>query len=143
MNLDVKVPATLLLLSRILYLPETMDASEQIAATIEQMPDTLKRAAKMAAVETEGGKVTAQEKLEIIAEQQAKIEAERLAKIASTVQALPISHVLEYEDANGFKVTEVSDCRSLLLSTCPVTGFEMSRFTLRLISAGTKTDYDS
>eukprot|EP00037_Helgoeca_nana_P023930 m.249755 g.249755 ORF g.249755 m.249755 type:complete len:772 (-) comp26490_c0_seq5:789-3104(-) len=107
LNLDVKVPATLLLLSRILYLPETMDASEQIAATIEQMPDTLKRAAKMAAVETEGGKVTAQEKLEIIAEQQAKIEAERLAKIASTVQALPISHVLEYEDANGFKVTEV------------------------------------
>lgn len=105
LNLDAKVPASLLLLTRILYLPESMDTSEQIAATIEQMPDTLKRAAKMAAVETEGGEITAQDKLELIEEQQEKIEAEHSNKLAS--KTTPPPDPAEYEDEHGFKVSEV------------------------------------
>mmetsp|Transcript_22388 Transcript_22388/g.67342 ORF Transcript_22388/g.67342 Transcript_22388/m.67342 type:complete len:102 (-) Transcript_22388:27-332(-) len=93
-------------MSRILYLPESMDAEEQIALAMEQMPETVKRAAKVAAVETEGGRVTAAEKLEIITEQQERIDAEFSEKKASEVQE-PADHTIQYKDADGFDVTEV------------------------------------
>jgi len=107
LNLDVNVPSSLLLMSRILYLPESMDAEEQIALAMEQMPETVKRAAKVAAVETEGGRVTAAEKLEIITEQQERIDAEFSEKKASEVQE-PADHTIQYKDADGFDVTEHS-----------------------------------
>ena len=43
LSLDEKIPPTLLLLSRAMYLPDTLSTEEQIKSTIAQMPEKLVR----------------------------------------------------------------------------------------------------
>lgn len=70
-----KVPPSLLLLSRTLYLPESLDSASQIAATISALPDTAVIGAK-AKIGSMEGKIENVTQLEIIKAEQAKIEEE-------------------------------------------------------------------
>eukprot|EP00041_Stephanoeca_diplocostata_P028149 m.788063 g.788063 ORF g.788063 m.788063 type:complete len:823 (-) comp23312_c0_seq2:324-2792(-) len=77
LHLDERVPASLLMLSRISYLPENVNTSTQLATAIENLPDSVKAEVRIAAVEQAAGRVSAQEKISVITKEQEIIDRER------------------------------------------------------------------
>ncbi len=75
LSLNRNVPTSLLLLSRTLYLPETLGPAAQIVATISSLPESTATRASAAIGEREG-KIRNVNRLEIIKEEQRKIEEE-------------------------------------------------------------------
>lgn len=75
LSLNEKVPPSLLLLSRALMLPENVEVSEKLKATLAVLPDTVATQAKAAIGEREG-KIDNKTKIEIIKEEQRKIQEE-------------------------------------------------------------------
>lgn len=76
LSLNEKVPPSLLLLSRALMLPENVDVSEKLKATLAALPETVATQAKAAIGEREG-KIDNKTKIEIIKEEQRKIKEEQ------------------------------------------------------------------
>lgn len=74
LSLNEEIPPSLLLLSRALYLPENLPATEQLKATISTLPDVAATEAKLKIGETEG-KVDNKTKIEVI-----KIEEEAIKR---------------------------------------------------------------
>ena len=70
-----QVPPSLLLLSRTLYLPESVDPALKIAAAVSALPDSAATGAKARLGEREG-KIENVTRLELIKAEQAKIEEE-------------------------------------------------------------------
>merc|ERR1719211_974680 len=75
LSLNAKVPPSLLLLSRTLYLPQTLDPISQLAATISTLPESAASRAS-AEIASKEGKTRNVVKLELIKEEQKKIEEE-------------------------------------------------------------------
>lgn len=77
-----KVPASLLLLTRTMYLPSYVTSSEEekLLDTVGSLPDAVKREIKVAVVQARAGDVSPEDMLDILTEQQALIEAERIEK---------------------------------------------------------------
>ena len=75
LSTNEKVPPSLLLLSRTLYLPEHLAPEKAIEATISALPETVATGAKAKIGEREG-KIENVTRLEIIKQEQAKIEEE-------------------------------------------------------------------
>ena len=75
LSLNAKVPPSLLLLSRTLYLPQTLDPISQLAATISTLPESAASRAS-AGIASKEGKTRNVDKLELIKEEQKKIEEE-------------------------------------------------------------------
>merc|ERR1719158_647204 len=75
LSTNEKVPPSLLLLSRTLYLPEHLAPEKAIEATISALPETVATGAKAKLGEREG-KIENVTRLEIIKQEQAKIEEE-------------------------------------------------------------------
>ena len=75
LSTNEKVPPSLLLLSRTLYLPEHLTPERAIEATISALPETVATGAKAKLGEREG-KIENVTRLEIIKQEQAKIEEE-------------------------------------------------------------------
>ncbi|XP_060085567.1 mitochondrial proton/calcium exchanger protein-like [Ylistrum balloti] len=80
LHLTQKIPISLLLLSRALYLPETLSTPEQLKATISALPESTTTEAKIKVAEIHGEKVDNKAKLELIKQQEQVIETERKAK---------------------------------------------------------------
>ena len=77
LSLNAKVPPSLLLLSRTLYLPQNLDPIAQLAATISALPESA--ASRVSAeIASKEGKVRNVDKLEVIKEEQKKIEEEAM-----------------------------------------------------------------
>lgn len=74
--MDGKVPPSLLLLSRALYLPENVSATEQLQATIAALPESV-AAQTTDAISHRRGKINNQARIEALRVEQAKIHAER------------------------------------------------------------------
>merc|ERR1712013_440260 len=85
LSTNEKVPSSLLLLSRTLFLPETVAPAQAIEASISSLPETVATGAKAKIGEREG-KIDNVTRLEIIQQEQEKIELEakeqRLAQAA-------------------------------------------------------------
>lgn len=83
LSLDEQIPQSLLLLSRCLFLPENLPATDQLKATIQSLPQEAATEAKYKIGETEG-KVDNKVRLQLIKQEEAAIakeeEEERLAK---------------------------------------------------------------
>lgn len=81
LSLNEKIPPSLLLLSRALYLPENLPTTDQLKATLSSLPDTAATEAKLKIGEIEG-KVDNKTKLELIKKEEAAIkkEAEELVQ---------------------------------------------------------------
>lgn len=99
LSLNAKVPPSLLLLSRAMMIPEDVDLSEKLKATLASLPDTVATRAKAAIGEREG-KIDNKTKIEIIKEEQRKIQEEKeeekeeiLAKKQQKLQELADSFV--------------------------------------------------
>lgn len=76
LSLNAKVPPSLLILSRAMMIPEDIDLSQKLKATLAALPDTVATQAKAAIGEREG-KVDNKTKIEIIKEEQRKIQEEQ------------------------------------------------------------------
>merc|ERR1719245_2532860 len=75
LSTNEKVPPSLLLLSRTLYLPEHIPTEKAIEASISALPETVATGAKAKLGEREG-KIENVTRLEVIKQEQAKIEEE-------------------------------------------------------------------
>ena len=76
MSLNEHIPPSLLLLSRILYLPESLPAADQLKATLQSLPQDAATEAKYKIGETEG-KIDNRTKLELIKKEEAAIRKEK------------------------------------------------------------------
>ncbi|ODM90404.1 LETM1 and EF-hand domain-containing protein 1, mitochondrial [Orchesella cincta] len=76
LSLDEKVPASLLLLTRALYIPENLAPSQKLQATLQALPDSATLQTKAAIGEKEG-KIDHKTRIELIKEEERKIKEER------------------------------------------------------------------
>lgn len=74
--MDSKVPPSLLLLSRALYLPENVSTTEQLQATIASLPESV-AAQTTDSISQRRGKINNQARIEALRVEQAKINEER------------------------------------------------------------------
>nr|ALK02786.1 mitochondrial LETM1 and EF-hand domain-containing protein 1 [Aplysia californica] len=77
LHLEEQIPPSLLLLSRALYLPETLSTEEKLGATITQLADTAADEAKVKVAEMVGETVDNKTKLDVIKHEEAIIAAEK------------------------------------------------------------------
>lgn len=77
LSLDEKIPPSLLLLSRALYVPENIPTSEQLKVTLQSLPELAGTEVKYLIGETEG-KVDNKTKLEFIRQEEEEIQREEL-----------------------------------------------------------------
>lgn len=75
LSLNEKVPPSLLLLSRVMLMPENVEVGEKLKATLASLPETVATQAKAAIGEREG-KIDNKTKIEIIKEEQRMIKEE-------------------------------------------------------------------
>ena len=76
LSMDSKVPPSLLLLSRALYLPENVSTTEQLQATIASLPESV-AAQTTDSISQRRGKINNQARIEALRVEQAKINEER------------------------------------------------------------------
>ena len=80
LHLNDKVPLSLLLLSRSLYIPDDTSATEQLKATISALPVETAENVKLRLEELESGDVDNQARLEKLKREQQAIAAEAAEK---------------------------------------------------------------
>jgi LETM1 and EF-hand domain-containing protein 1 len=95
LSTNEKVPSSLLLLSRTLFLPETVAPAQAIEASISSLPETVATGAKAKIGEREG-KIDNVTRLEIIQQEQEKIELE--AKEQERIKAEKEKKALEEKE---------------------------------------------
>lgn len=107
LHLTQKIPTSLLLLSRALYLPETLSTTEQLKATISALPESTTTEAKIKVAEIHGEKVDNKAKLELIRQQEEAIETERKAKDEELEKTKQEEKVKEVEEEKPVPTEEV------------------------------------
>lgn len=99
LSLDEKIPPSLLLLSRALYVPENIPTSEQLKVTIQSLPELAGTEVRYNIGETEG-KVDNKTKLEFIRQEEEEIQREELQESVETFKS-------NYDEALIDKAEEV------------------------------------
>ncbi|CAI5697022.1 mitochondrial proton/calcium exchanger protein isoform X1 [Oreochromis niloticus] len=89
LHLNQQIPTSLLLLSRAMYLPDTLSPADQLKTTLQTLPEMVTKEAQLMAAELELSKVDNKTKLETMLQEEAAIrqdnkdrEMERLADAA-------------------------------------------------------------
>lgn len=77
LHLKEKVPATLLLLSRVMYLDENLSPAEQLKQTIGSLPEKTVDKVLVTSAETSGEKIDKKTKIKILEEEREAIKKER------------------------------------------------------------------
>jgi LETM1 and EF-hand domain-containing protein 1 len=91
--LSEHIPPSLLLLSRVLYLPENIAAADQLKATIQSLPEEVATEAKYKIGETEG-KIDNKTKIELIRKEEAAIKKEKEEEEALAKEKLSVIETL-------------------------------------------------
>lgn len=76
LHLKQQIPTSLLLLSRAMYLPDTLSPADQLKTTLQTLPDMVTKEAQMMAAEVELSKVDNKTKVETTLQEQAAIQQE-------------------------------------------------------------------
>ncbi|KAJ7324500.1 hypothetical protein JRQ81_017520 [Phrynocephalus forsythii] len=80
LHLNQEIPTSLLLLSRALYLPDTLSAADQLKTTLQILPESVAKEAQVKAGEVEGEKVDNKARLEATLQEEAAIKKENEEK---------------------------------------------------------------
>lgn len=80
LHLHQEIPSSLLILSRALYLPDTLSPADQLKSTLQTLPDIVTKEAQMKVAEVEGEQVDNKAKLEATLQEEAAIQQEHLEK---------------------------------------------------------------
>lgn len=78
LHLKEQVPTSLLLLSRVMYIDESLSPAEQLRQTISALPETTVDKVKVTSAETSGEKVDKKTKIKVLEEETKAIEMENL-----------------------------------------------------------------
>lgn len=123
LHLNQQIPTSLLLLSRAMYLPDTLSPADQLKTTLQTLPETVTKEAQMMVAEMALSKVDNKTKVETTLEEEAAIrqenkerEMERLADAAE--KAAKIEPELDAEPIES--KADVSARLETLRDTAPV-----------------------
>ncbi|CAL9686746.1 unnamed protein product [Knipowitschia caucasica] len=101
LHLNQQIPTSLLLLSRAMYLPDTLSPADQLKTTLQTLPETVKKEAQLMAAEMELSKVDNKTKVETTLKEQAAIrqdnkerQMERIADAAEKADLSARSEIL-------------------------------------------------
>ncbi|XP_049645680.1 mitochondrial proton/calcium exchanger protein isoform X2 [Suncus etruscus] len=80
LHLHQEIPSSLLILSRAMYLPDTLSPADQLKSTLQTLPETVTKEAQMKVAEVEGEQVDNKAKLEATLKEEAAIQQEHREK---------------------------------------------------------------
>ncbi|KAG8453394.1 hypothetical protein GDO86_000138 [Hymenochirus boettgeri] len=93
LHLNQEIPTSLLLLSRALFLPDTLSPADQLKTTLQNLPESMAKEAEVKVAAVEGDKIDNKTKLEATLREEEAIrkenqekELERLAEVAKESQ---------------------------------------------------------
>uniref|UniRef100_A0A8C6LXR1 Mitochondrial proton/calcium exchanger protein n=1 Tax=Nothobranchius furzeri TaxID=105023 RepID=A0A8C6LXR1_NOTFU len=105
LHLNQQIPTSLLLLSRAMYLPDTLSPADQLKTTLQTLPEMVTKEAQLKVAEIELSKVDNKTKVETMLQEEAAIrqdtkdrEMERLADAAEKLEAAAVK--LSEEELN-------------------------------------------
>lgn len=87
LHINRKIPLSLLLLSRAMYLPENLPPEDLIKTTISALPSTVDEATRLKVAEISGASVDNKTKLELLKQEQVQIKLENAATEAAAAAA--------------------------------------------------------
>ncbi|XP_076191908.1 mitochondrial proton/calcium exchanger protein isoform X1 [Aptenodytes patagonicus] len=107
LHLNQEIPTSLLILSRAMYLPDTLSPADQLKTTLQTLPESVARGAQVKVAEVEGEKVDNKARLEATLQEEEAIrkeneekEMERLSEAAEKAkETLQVAAVQEVESA--------------------------------------------
>ncbi|KAM5158598.1 mitochondrial proton/calcium exchanger protein [Callospermophilus lateralis] len=80
LHLHHEIPTSLLILSRAMYLPDTLSPADQLKSTLQTLPEIVAKEAQMKVAEVEGEQVDNKAKLEATLQEEAAIQQEHREK---------------------------------------------------------------
>uniref|UniRef100_A0A8C9T3Y6 Mitochondrial proton/calcium exchanger protein n=1 Tax=Scleropages formosus TaxID=113540 RepID=A0A8C9T3Y6_SCLFO len=86
LHLNQHIPTSLLLLSRAMYLPDTLSPADQLKSTLQTLPDSVAREAQVTVAEVELSKVDNRTKLETTLQEEKAIRQEQRERLAEAAQ---------------------------------------------------------
>ncbi|XP_041827346.1 mitochondrial proton/calcium exchanger protein isoform X2 [Melanotaenia boesemani] len=130
LHLNQQIPTSLLLLSRAMYLPDTLSPADQLKTTLQTLPEMVTKEAQLKVAEIELSKVDNKTKLETMLQEEAAIrqdtkdrEMERLAdaaeKAAREVEMELEASRMMHSEANPI-LSKVNGAKETLRDTAPV-----------------------
>ena len=84
LHINRKIPISLLMLSRAMYLPENLAPEDLIKSTISALPKSIETATIAKIAEATGGQVNNEVKLELLRQEEAEIKMEKADKVADS-----------------------------------------------------------
>ncbi|NWQ92724.1 LETM1 protein, partial [Burhinus bistriatus] len=107
LHLNQEIPTSLLILSRAMYLPDTLSPADQLKTTLQTLPESVAKEAQVKVAEVEGEKVDNKARLEATLQEEEAIrkeneekELERLSEAAEKAkETLQVAAMKEVESA--------------------------------------------
>lgn len=130
LHLHQEIPTSLLILSRAMYLPDTLSPADQLKSTLQTLPEIVAKEAQVKAAEVEGEQVDNKAKLEATLQEEAAIQQEHrekeLQKLSEVAKDVEPERVVAVPQRLGAELQpEVSDTvlrSETLKDTAPVLG---------------------
>ncbi|MED6270182.1 letm1 and EF-hand domain-containing protein 1, mitochondrial, partial [Characodon lateralis] len=109
LHLNQQIPTSLLLLSRAMYLPDTLSPADQLKTTLQTLPEIMTKEAQLKVAEMELSKVDNKTKLETMLQEEAAIRQDtkdrEMERLADAAEKAAREDELELE-ASGVKRSE-------------------------------------
>ncbi|XP_056867742.1 mitochondrial proton/calcium exchanger protein isoform X2 [Takifugu flavidus] len=122
LHLNQQIPTSLLLLSRAMYLPDTLSPADQLKTTLQTLPEMVTKGAQMMVAEMELSKVDNKTKLETTLQEEAAIQQDNkdreMERLADAAEKAAREEELELEAASA-KAEQAADAETLR-DTAPV-----------------------
>ncbi|XP_029448415.1 mitochondrial proton/calcium exchanger protein isoform X2 [Rhinatrema bivittatum] len=122
LHLNQEIPSSLLILSRALYLPDTLSPADQLKTTLQTLPESVAKEAEVKVAAVECDKVDNKAKLEATLQEEAAIrkeneerELERLAEAAEKEAKKELEPVVDLEAADVIKKSPIGTVAEELL----------------------------
>ncbi|NXN36612.1 LETM1 protein, partial [Rhinoptilus africanus] len=120
LHLNQEIPTSLLILSRAMYLPDTLSPADQLKTTLQTLPESVAKEAQVKVAEVEGEKVDNKARLEATLQEEEAIrkeneekEMERLSEAAEKAkETLQVAAMKEVESAIDLEAAAVQVKRS-------------------------------
>ncbi|NXJ00689.1 LETM1 protein, partial [Psophia crepitans] len=111
LHLNQEIPTSLLILSRAMYLPDTLSPADQLKTTLQTLPESVAKEAQVKVAEVEGEKVDNKARLEATLQEEEAIrkenEEKKMERMSEAVEkakeTLPIATIKEVESAVGLE----------------------------------------
>uniref|UniRef100_A0A7N6C2F8 Mitochondrial proton/calcium exchanger protein n=1 Tax=Anabas testudineus TaxID=64144 RepID=A0A7N6C2F8_ANATE len=145
LHLNQQIPTSLLLLSRAMYLPDTLSPADQLKTTLQTLPEMVTKEAQLMAAEMELSKVDNKTKVETMLQEEAAIrqdnkdrELERLADAAEKAMELEAEQAKGSEAESVLSKADMAAHSETLRDTAPVIegikGEEITKEEIDLLS---------